>query len=467
MDERPAPMSANHDAGFFGHPRGLAIIVAAETCYSFAYWGLVSILTLYLTRQLFTPGHVEHILGFGLYRAAMEAAFGKMSYLGLASQTYGLVTGLMYVTPILGGILADRFLGQKPTVTAGMAILTAGYALAVTEAGFLIAMLLLVIGAGCVKSVLLGQLGRLYGPDDPRRTRAFGWFLIAVNIGGFAAPMAVGTLGEKADWRLGLIVAAAGMAVGLIAYLAGLPWLPRDARLEKGRAASRVALSRRDLLVTGALLSLLIPEILNVSTYNQAFNIFPVWAKDHVNLNLFGFSMPVTWFSTLDGILTIAATAAAIRLWGWLAARGREPGDAARIAVGCGLTTAAFLCLTLGVMAAGAGKTAIVWPLLFFVFADNAIPWVDTVIMALISKAAPPALTTTLLGVYYLSFAVGNFAVGWLGRLYETLSPAAFWGVHAAIIAVAVVFMALASRPLTRMLASQEPEGSQPEPAAA
>ena len=449
----PAPRSPADDVGFFGHPKGLGYLVAAEAGWAFAYYGMITILTLYMTERLFTPGHIEHIWGFGAYSTAMQALFGTMTPLALASQTFGLVTGLVYATPILGGLIGDRWLGQRRVVAIGLVVLAAGHAILVSERGFLIGMALLVVGGGLVKSNLLGQIGRLYAPDDPRRTRAFGLFLIAVNVGGFVTPLVVGTLGEKVGWAQGFTAAAVGMGLSLAIYLAGWRHMPRDGvRTPRADRTPTAKPRLADARVIGALLLILVAEVLNVGAYNQAFNIFPVWAKAHVDLNLLGFEMPVTWFSTLDGVLTIAATALAVRFWAAQSKRGVEPRETTRIAIGCAMTMGAFLTLALGSLMAMGGKVAIVAPIAFFILADGALPWVDTVIMALISRAAPASLTTTMLGVYYLSFAAGNFLVGALGRLYETMDPAAFWAVHAALVGAALAFLAIFGGGMNRLL---------------
>ena len=429
----------------FGHPRGLAFLITTEGCWAFAYYGMVALLTLYMTRELFTPGHIEHVLGLRAYRMAVEALSGPKSPLALASTTFGLVTGLSYATPILGGFLSDRWIGQRRGIMLGLSVLCVGHLLLVTEAGFLAALLCMVVGAGFVKSNLTGQIGRLYGLEDARRTRGYGLFLIAVNVGGFLTPLVCGTLGEKIGFRYGLMAAAAGMLLALAVYVLGLRHMPPD--LVRGRGgpttAKAPALRRGDGRVLLALGLLIVCELLNVGTYNQAFNIFPVWAKQHVDLSLGGFQAPVTWFSTLDGVLTIAGTAVAVRIWGFLADRGREPGDITRVAIGCSLTATGFTILGLATAAAGAGKTPMLAGVGFFLFADFALAWVDVVIMSLVSRAAPPALNTTMMGVFYLSYAVGNFIVGGLGTLFEHMSPAVFWLTHAAIVGSGVIYILL------------------------
>lgn len=452
---RPSASTARPDTGFFGHPRGLGFLIAAECFWAFAYYGMVALLTLYMTRELFTPGHIEHVVGIGPYRRVQEALFGPMTPLALASQTFGLVTGLVYATPIVGGLISDRWLGQRRGIVLGFAVMSVGHLLLVTEAGFLAALLLIVVGAGFVKSNLTAQIGRLYGPEDGRRTRGYGLFLIAVNVGGFVTPLVCGTLGEKVSFRSGLFAASLGMVLALLVYIAGLRHMPPD-QVQARTAAPREkapALVRGQGLVLLALGALLVAQLLNVGTYNQAFNIFPVWAKEHVALNVAGFQVPVTWFSTLDGALTILGTAVAVRLWGVLAKHGREPGDILRVTVGLGLTAAGFLILGLAAAAAGAGKVPIIAGVGFFLFADFALAWTDVVTMSLISRAAPPGLNTTMMGVFYLSYAGGNFIVGGLGTLYERMTPAAFWLTHAAIAAGSVVYLAVLGGWLKRVLA--------------
>ena len=445
------------DTSFFGHPRGLAFLITAECFWAFAYYGMVALLTLYMTRELFTPGHIEHVVGIGPYRRAQEALFGPMTPLALASQTFGLVTGLVYATPIVGGLISDRWLGQRRGVVLGFAVMSIGHLLLVTEAGFLAALLLIVVGAGLVKSNLTAQIGRLYAPGDGRRTRGYGLFLIAVNVGGFVTPLVCGTLGEKVSFRSGLLAASFGMVAALLVYLAGLRHMPPDMVRSRAVGSPRekapAALARGQGWVLLALGALLLAELLNVGTYNQAFNIFPVWAKEHVQLDVAGFQVPVTWFSTLDGFFTILGTAVAVQLWSALAQRNREPGDIARVTVGLGLTAAGFLILALASAAAGAGKVPIIAGVGFFLFVDFALAWTDVVIMSLISRAAPPGLNTTLMGVFYLSYAGGNFIVGGLGTLYERMTPAAFWMTHAALAAAGVVYLVVLGRWLRGVLA--------------
>lgn len=437
------PVPDRTETGFFGHPLAFGHIFATEICLAFAYYGLVSILTLYMSTHLFLPGTAEGVIGFGPFSRFLGATFGAVSPLELASATFGLVTGVFYATPLIGGLIGDRWLGTRNCILAGLFLLTLGHGLLALEATFLIALAFIIVGGGLVKSNLLSQVGALYGPEDPRRTGAYGLFLIAVNIGGFITPLVVGTLGEKVGWSYGLAAAAGGMSMGLVAYLSGVKRFPARRTLEPASSpAPGATRGPARGLVVAALLLVLVGSMLSIGAYNQAFNIFPVWAREHVDRQIGGFEVPVTWFSTLDGILTILATALAVRIWAWQARDGRQPRETSRLMVGFTLTAFAFLVLALSAAAFGSSKVHIVLPILFFMLADAALPWVDTVIMSLYSRVGPTGLATTLLGVYYLSFTGGNLLVGRMGQAYEHMAPSAFWGLHAAMAGAALVWMA-------------------------
>lgn len=461
-----AGLERHGDEAFFGHPRGLSYLIAVEGFWAFSYFGLQAFLTLYMTRVLLAPGHAEHVLGLAAYRHMLEGGGRPMAPLEIASQTYGLLTSVSYALPLLGAFIADRWLGQRRTMIIGLVVLATAMATLVTEQGFLIAAGLIVIGTGLLKCNLMVQIGRLYGPGDPRRTSAFAYYLICANIGSFTSPLIAGTLAEKVSYQAGLIALAVGMALALVSYLAGHAHIPADPpRISRSGADKPPPLHRRDLTIALVLVAALVPEVLYFGAYNQAFNIFPVWAADQVQRHLLGQEMPVTWFSTLDGLLTIAGAMGAVRLWDWQARRGRPMGDMARMAIGAAMGVIGFGILGLAASAAGAGKAPLWAGVAFFLFVDLAIPWVDTVTMALVSRAAPASINATMMGVYGLAIAAGYFATGQLGRVYAFMSPAAFWGLHAAMCAACLAFLALAGPPIARALAV--PRGAEAEPAPA
>jgi POT family proton-dependent oligopeptide transporter len=170
----------------------------------FAFFGMQALLMLYMTKYLLLPEHARSVLGLAQFRGALSATVGPMTDLAFAAQTYGIYSGLTYASPLVGAWLGDRVLGKTRTVTIGTLLMAAGHLLMASEHFFLVAMLLLVLGAGCLVGNMAAQVGQLYAPDDHRRTRAFGLYLAALNVGALLAPLVIGSLGEKSQLAFGI-----------------------------------------------------------------------------------------------------------------------------------------------------------------------------------------------------------------------------------------------------------------------
>lgn len=436
------------DTAFLGHPRGLAYLAFTQVWERFSFYGMQTLLTLYMIHQLLLPGHVERVLGFEGFHAVLTAIFGPLSRLALASQIFGLYSGFVSLTPLIGAWLGDRLIGQRAASIVGLLLMTAGHILMAFEAAFLLALLLLVLGAGCLKGNMYAQVGNLYRPGDARQTPAFSIFLLALNTGAFFAPLVCGTLGEVYGWHYGFGVAGIGMLVGLGVYVAGWKHLPPD-RGRRGRAAA-TPLDRAGRRATLAVLLALLPPLLVIMAANQAYNLVIVWAEKAMDRQVGGFTMPVTWLLTLDGMMTIVGVLITFPLWRWLAARGRAPDTMQKFAV-----SGLLVMLAYGGLALGASHFALV-PLavvvLFFVTFDLGFGWSDPPANAFVARFAPATLVTTLMSVTQMALAgVPFFAVGWLGRFYEGLGPAGFWLLHAGIAASGAA-LALALRPLISRL---------------
>ena len=220
----------------FGHPRGLVTVASTELWDRISFHGMQALLVLYMVEQLLLPGHVEHIAGFATARAIIESVTGPLSVQALASQIFGLYVGLVYFTPVFGGLLGDRVLGRTGAVTLGAALMTAGHFCMAFEQSFLLALLLLILGAGTLRGNLAPQLGELYSKEDRRRGIAFQIYGSAVNLGAFIAPLVTGILQQAYSWHLAFGFAGVGMLVGLVIYLLGRRDLPAE---EIGRASCR------------------------------------------------------------------------------------------------------------------------------------------------------------------------------------------------------------------------------------
>ncbi|MET0270956.1 MAG: oligopeptide:H+ symporter, partial [Sphingomonas sp.] len=202
--------AARDDRAFLGHPRGLAYLAFAEAWERFSFYGMQTLLVLYMVGQLLRPGHVENVAGFPAFRAALEAAYGPLPPQALASAIFGLYAGLIYLTPIAGGLLADRLIGRTRTVTLGATLMVAGHFLMAFDASFLIALACLILGCGCFKGNIAAQVGGLYAAGDLRRADAFQIYYLGINAGVIVSPLICGTLGEVYGWHYGFGAAGVG-----------------------------------------------------------------------------------------------------------------------------------------------------------------------------------------------------------------------------------------------------------------
>src|SRR5215217_3230161 len=184
--QHPTGVTAqNSPPEFLGHPRGLAVLFATEMWERFSYYGMRALLVLYMAKFLLQPGQAEALAGYHPVKSALETLFGPLSVQALASQIYGLYTGLVYLTPVFGGLLADRYLGQRRTAIIGAVLMAAGHFMMAFEALFFPALLTLILGNGAVKPNISTQVGGLYASGDPRRDRAYSIFYVGVNLGAF------------------------------------------------------------------------------------------------------------------------------------------------------------------------------------------------------------------------------------------------------------------------------------------
>jgi POT family proton-dependent oligopeptide transporter len=446
------------DRSFFGHPRGLAVLAFTEAWERFSYYGMTALLVLYMVKQLLLPGHVEHVLGLAALRHFFEFR-GPMSDLAFASLIYGWYGGLVYFTPILGGLVADRLLGVKPTVVLGALLMSVGHLAMSFDASFLIALLLLILGSGCLKGNISAQVGTLY-PDEAEslRERGVAIFSTGINIGAVAGPIATGTVAAIYGWHAGFGLAAALMLVGLATYLAGARYLPgRKSRATPNEA--RPALTPQEKRRTWALIGLIALMILPSIAYPMIWNIGILWVDQHVTLGTPLGAVPASWFNSVDAFASIVVAAPLVALWTWQARRGTEPGSLTKIAIGVAIIGASALLLAAGSLGiADGGKVSVLWALAGFFGMGAAFMWYWPVTLALVSKAAPARVNSTLMGGTFLALFVGSVAMGWVGSFYDQLSPAAFWTLDAAIgFAGALIILLLAPR-LKRELERGDPQ---------
>jgi POT family proton-dependent oligopeptide transporter len=450
-----APAGGTDDRGFFGHPKGLAYLAFTEAWERFSYYGMTALLVLYMVDQLLLPGHVEQVAGMAAWRGALESLFGPLSDQALASQTFGLYSGLVYFTPLLGGLVADRLIGTKRAVLLGALTMCAGHFAMAFDVSFLIALLLLIAGSGLLKGNIAAQVGHLYPADDEsRRTRAFAIFSMAINVGATLGPLGCGLVAQIYGWHAGFALAGLLMLLATAIYLAGQKHLPapkpvRAKRIES-EAMPLTALERRKV---AALVAVLFIAVFQTAVHFQIFNVGLIWIRDHAELATPLGAIPVPWFNSIDALSSVLMVPPLVWLWARQAKAGREPGDLAKIAIGAAIAAGAMAVFALAAALAGEGRTSALLPALAFALIGLAFLWYWPVTLALVSRTAPARVNATMMGMAYLAIFAGNIAMGWIGSLYERMTPVEFWLVNVGVAGIGAVLVLVFGRSLSRVLA--------------
>ena len=397
---------------WFGHPRGLVFLFLTETWEKFSYYGMRALQVYYMTKQL----------GFEQ---------------GKASLIYGSYAAAVYLTPIAGAVIADRWLGRRRAVLIGGATMALGHFLMTWESAFFVAMAVIAIGNGLFLPSLPSQVGLLYKADDPRRESAFSVYYLGVNLGAFLAPLICGTLGEVYGWHYGFGAAGVGMCLGLAIYCAGTRHLPPDNRpaldLPADAAAAGGWGGRVGLLVCVAL-----AVVLFRSAYEQSGNTLAIWLDAAVDRHAGGFVIPATWFQSLNPMMVFLLTPLVIARWSRQARRDEGPApDLRRMSLGALGSSLSFAALA-GVIAAGGVHWA--WVVLFFVAFTLAELYILPVGLALFARSAPPGYGATAVAAWFLAAFAGNLLSGVVGTGWTHLSPAGFF---LAVAGIGVVSSAL------------------------
>jgi POT family proton-dependent oligopeptide transporter len=487
--ERTADWSDRDDRAFLGHPKGLGYLSFIEACERFSYYSMQTLLTLYMVNYLLVPARMDGVLGLNWLRSWH---YSGLSGQPLSSAIFGDYTSLVYLTPILGGIIADRFSGRRVALFAGGVMMSIGHFLMAIEGAFLFALLALIIGVGLFKGNIASQVGALYKGNDLRRAMAFQIFYIAINVSVIAAPLISGTLGEKVGWHYGFGTAGIVMVLGVLIFLAGRPHLPveegENPSIDPARTVGTMALAglviaaviaitflagilvalaalvplyfwltrglTRDEKMRVLALILLIPAMaVALLTNQEIFNAYLVWADQHFQLTFFGTTLPTSWMITIDATLSFSMLVAVAAFFKWYGTKRREPDELGKLIIGSGFTIAGGLCLYIAALTQGDGKIGLFWPLMFHLLNSIGFSCILPVSLALFSKIAPRQINATVIGLYYLAFFSANKIVGKIGQLYSTMDTPTFWLLHVASAGVGLAAFALFKLLMSRRMA--------------
>jgi POT family proton-dependent oligopeptide transporter len=447
---------------FLGHPRGLPFLFATEMWERFSYYGMRALLVLYLVKYLLLPENSGQVIGLAGLKSVFEAMYGPLDIQPFSSLIYGHYTMFVYLTPVIGGLIADRVLGHRRTVIIGALLMAVGHFMMAFESLFLFALLFLIFGNGAFKPNMSTQVGELYPVGDPRRDRAYSIFYVGINVGAFLAPLLCGTLKEAFGWNYGFAAAGVGMLISLAIYLAGQPHLPPDplfverAKEKAEPAAAHQPLSHDEWRAILALVILFVPTTLFWATYEQQGNTIALWADDYtdrtINLVFWSAEIPTTWFQSFNPFMIFAFTPFVVALWARQAQRGAEPSTVIKMALGCAGCGAAYLIMAAAAYYAGPGKASWLWLFAYFVVITTGELYLSPIGLSLVSKVAPARHIAMMMGVWLGTSFVGNFLAGYLGSFWSSMEKTSFFLMIATVALVAAAVIWAFDRPLRSSL---------------
>jgi proton-dependent oligopeptide transporter, POT family len=434
------------DKTIFGHPRGLFVLFFAEMWERFSYYGMRALLIFYLTKHWLFSDEKSSVI-------------------------YGAYTALVYITPVIGGYLADRYLGQRKAVLFGAVLLTFGHMLMGVEGDggtdsaaisvFWLALAFIIVGSGFLKANISVIVGQLYPRTDPRRDGAYTIFYMGINVGAALGTLVAGWLGETYGWSYGFGAAGIGMLLGLLVFIWGKPLLmgkgepPNPERLMQPVAGIKfewllylvglaavggiwILIQYQSLVgsilgIAGAILVLyvlytavakLAPEdrdrifaamfliigsILFWALFEQAGSSLNLFTDRYVDRA----GVPASIFQSINPIYIALLAPLFAALWVWLGKTGKEPSAPAKFGFALMQLGFGFLVLVWGAKAAGLeNATPVIFIFLIYLFHTTGELCLSPVGLSAMNRLAPAHMASLIMGTWFFASATGNFAAG-------------------------------------------------------
>ncbi len=471
-------MSEEIDRGSIaGHPRGLATLFLTEFWERFSYYGMRAILILFMV--------------------ATPAAGG----LGLDTQTaasiYGLYTGSVYLATIPGGIIADQLLGLRRAVLVGGILIALGHyslALHAFETMFFGGLVLIVLGTGLLKANISSLVGKLYAPDDERRDSGFTIFYMGINLGAFVSPFICGYLGQRVGWHWGFGAAGVGMTFGLLQFVVGSKRLgtsgvltspPKDAgKLWVAVSLSVVAIGAalilsgryRDYLIVGSAAALFAWLLLKGADnaverkriaaiallfvfaslfwmgFEQAGSSLTLFADRLTDNNILGWDMPSSYYQSVEPFFVIAL--APVFAWMWMRLGRRAPSSPAKFAIALALLSMSFFFIAFAAMLFDEAQVKVspLWLVLVYLLHALGELSLSPIGLSMVSKLAPVRILGFIMGIWFLTNAVGNFTAGSVAGYFDRLPLPHLFGAVGLVTFVATVVLMLLARPIRGLM---------------
>ncbi|NOJ24439.1 peptide MFS transporter [Vibrio coralliilyticus] len=444
----------NQHQQFLGHPRGLFLLFGTELWERFSYYAMRAILVLYLT---------DATLDGGLGWSTKDAL-----------DLYGIYTGLVYITPLIGGWLADNYLGQRRSILIGGALMAVGqFTLAMpadmlglgTVHTFYLGLALLIAGNGLFKPNISTMVGDLYQEGDNRRDGAFTIFYMGINLGALLAGVIAGSVTDEFGWKSGFIVAGIGMLISLVMQMTlAQSWLgdigrepaaKRDLAIKKSSKKEPLTKEEFDRIKVILVMSLF--TIVFWAGFEQAGGLMNIYTQQYTDRMIGGFEVPAAWFQSLNPffIITLAPLLAVL----WVKLGKREPNSPVKFALAMFFLALGFLCMVGAVMEQGGDttvKTSMLWLVGAFFFHTLGELCLSPIGLSLVTKLAPLRLASLMMGAWFGCNAIANYVAGYVGSHVGELGAFAIFSGIAVTAIISGVILLLFSNTLVRWMHGAE-----------
>jgi POT family proton-dependent oligopeptide transporter len=434
------------------HPKGLYLLFGVEMWERFSFYGMRAFLVLFLS---------DAVGGFGWTEEN-------------ASRLYGVYNGLCYLTPLLGGFLADRVFGTRRAVVIGSFLIAAGhFTLALpSHTTFFAGLVLIIFGTGFHKPIISTMVGQLYREHDPRRDGGFTIYYMGVNVGAFLGPIVCGYFAETPQfgWHWGFASAGVGMVLGTALYLAlmgkylkGIGDPPKVRAASRGTPVAPTKLTREQKEQIAAIAIFAFFNIFFWAAYEQTGSSMNFFARDNTQRNVLGlFEFKTSWFQSVNPLTIILLAPVFARIWTVLGSRGREPTTPVKFAIGLVFVSLGFVLMVMAArLSAGGVRVSPLWLVGALVLHTVGELCVSPVGLSMVTKLAPERHQALLMGFWWTSFFVAELTAGMVagtvkkvseGQLFHLLGGKADFFLIFVIVPLAVALLLFAVAPRLQKL---------------
>ena len=406
------------------HHKGLYLLFFTEMWERFSYYGMRALLVLYMIQSL-------------MYSTEKSG------------EIYGLYTGFVYLTPLIGGYLADRFLGQRKCITTGGVMMSIGLFMLASgiQSLFIPALFVMVLANGFFKSNISSVLGMLYGNDNERKDSAFTIFYMGINLGAFFSPLVCGTIAFKYGFTYGFASAGIGMLIGLLTYklfekklLGNCGIEPVKKEIKNKELPAKYTKRERNRLI--ALFVLMLFTIVFWTCYEQAGCSLTLFAEYATNRNIMGYIVPTGYFQSLNPLFIIIFAPLISVFWTYLSSKKSEPTSVEKFTIALGLMSLAYVVMAIAGSLSTNSAVSYLWLIVTYFIMTIAELCISPIGLSLVSKLAPKQFLSMFMGIWFLTSFFGNIFAGFWGGKYGSIETYILFLTLAVISLISAVMLA-------------------------